>query len=103
MPIPLARPPVDDEVNGAVLAAIDSRHYILGPECTAFEQEFARHVGSRHAVLTSSATAAIWLSLKAFGVKHDDEVLVPSHAASPTVETVCFAGAVRRVARTQGG
>ena len=94
MPIPLARPPVDDEIKAAVLAAIDSRHYILGPECTAFEQEFARYIGTRHAVLTSSATAAIWMALKAFGVKDGDEVLVPSHTAFPTVEAVCFAGCV---------
>src|SRR5690349_23411870 len=93
MAVPLSRPPVDDEIKAAVLAAIDSRQYILGPECKAFEAEFARYQGSRHAVLTSSATAAIWMVLKAFGVKSDDEVLVPSHTAFPTVEAVCFAGA----------
>jgi dTDP-4-amino-4,6-dideoxygalactose transaminase len=94
MSVPLSRPPVDDEIKAAVLAAIDSRQYILGPECKAFEQEFARYLGTKHAVLTSSATAAIWMALKAFGVKPDDEVLVPSHTAFPTVEAVCFAGAV---------
>src|SRR5258705_13016296 len=93
MSVPLSRPPVDDEIKAAVLAAIDSRQYILGPETKAFEQEFARYTGSKHAVLTSSATAAIWMALKAFGVKADDEVLVPSHTAFPTVEAVCFAGA----------
>jgi dTDP-4-amino-4,6-dideoxygalactose transaminase len=94
MPVPLSRPPVDDEIKAAVLAAIDSRQYILGPESRALEQEFARYTGSKHAVLTSSGTAALWMSLKAFGVKSDDEVLVPSHTAFPTVEAVCFAGAV---------
>ena len=94
MSVPLSRPPVDDEIKAAVLAAMDSRQYILGPECKAFEQEFARYVGTRHAVLTSSATAAIWMGLKALGVKPDDEVLVPAHTAFPTVEAVCFAGAV---------
>jgi perosamine synthetase len=94
MPVPLSRPPVDDEIKAAVLAAIDSRQYILGPESRAFEQEFARYTGSKHAVLTSSGTAALWMSLKAFGVKSDDEVLVPSHTAFPTVEAICFAGAV---------
>src|SRR5258706_12550071 len=93
MSVPLSRPPVDDEIKAAVLAAIDSRQYILGPESKAFEQEFARYTGSKHAVLTSSATAAIWMALKAFGVKADDEGLVPSHTAFPTVEAVCFAGA----------
>ncbi|HYB70666.1 MAG TPA: DegT/DnrJ/EryC1/StrS family aminotransferase [Candidatus Bathyarchaeia archaeon] len=93
MPVPLSRPPVDDEIKAAVLAAIDSRQYILGPECKAFEQEFARYMGMKHAVLTSSATAAIWMILKAFGVKAEDEVLVPSHTAFPSVEAICFAGA----------
>ena len=45
MSVPLSRPPVDDEIKAAVLAAIDSRQYILGPECKAFEQEFARYLG----------------------------------------------------------
>jgi len=92
--VPLSRPPVDDEIKAAVLAAIDSRQYILGPECRAFEQEFARYIGTKHAVLTSSATAALWMALEAFGVKADDEVLVPSHTAFPTVEAICFSGAV---------
>jgi perosamine synthetase len=94
MPVPLSRPPVDDEIKAAVLAAIDSRRYILGPECRAFEQEFARYTGSKHAVLTSSGTAALWMALRALGVKADDEVLVPSHTAFPTVEAICVAGAV---------
>ena len=93
MRIPLSRPPIDEEIKTAVLTAVESSQYILGPECRAFEQELSQYFGSRHAVLTSSATAAIWMALKAFGVKRDDEVLVPSHTAFPTVEAVCFAGA----------
>ncbi|HEY7520431.1 MAG TPA: DegT/DnrJ/EryC1/StrS family aminotransferase [Methylomirabilota bacterium] len=91
--IPLSRPPVDDEVKQAVLAAIDSRQYILGPECRAFETELARYVGVRHCVLSNSATAALWLSLRALGVKAGDEVLVPAHTAFPTIEAICFADA----------
>jgi dTDP-4-amino-4,6-dideoxygalactose transaminase len=89
--IPLSRPPVDDDIKQAVLAAIDSRQYILGPECQSFEAELARYVGTRHAVLTSSGTAALWLLLRALGVKPGDEILVPSHTAFPTVEAICFA------------
>jgi dTDP-4-amino-4,6-dideoxygalactose transaminase len=94
MTIPLSRPPLDDEIKGAVLAAIDSRRYILGPECRGFEAEFARYIGIKHAVLTSSGTAALWMTLKAFGVKAGDEVLVPAHTAFPTVEAICFAEAI---------
>jgi dTDP-4-amino-4,6-dideoxygalactose transaminase len=90
--IPLSRPPVDDEIRQAVIAAVDSRQYILGPECKALETELARHAGVSHAVLTSSATAALWMTFRALGVGPGDEVLVPSHTAFPTVEAVCFAG-----------
>lgn len=93
MSIPLSRPPIDDEIKGAVLKAIDSRQYILGPECRAFEDEFAVYNGVKHAVLTANATAAIWMLVKTLGVKPGDEVLVPAHTAFPTVEAICVAGA----------
>jgi dTDP-4-amino-4,6-dideoxygalactose transaminase len=91
--IPLSRPTVDDEVKQAVLAAIDSRQYILGPQCKALEAELARHAGVRHAVLTSSATAALWMTFRALGVRPGDEILAPSQTAFPTIEAICFAGA----------
>ena len=93
MTIPLSRPPVDEEIRQAVLAAIDDRQYILGPQCKALETELARHAGVRHAILTTSGTAALWMTLRALGVRPGDEILVPSHTAFPTVEAVCFAGA----------
>jgi dTDP-4-amino-4,6-dideoxygalactose transaminase len=93
MTIPLSRPPVDDEIKHAVLAAIDSRQYILGPQCRDLETELAQYTGVRHAVLTASATAGLWLALRALGVKAGDEVLVPAHTAFPTVEAVCWAEA----------
>ena len=91
-PIPLSRPPVDDEIRQAVLAAIDSRRYVLGPQCGELEAELARHAGTAHAVLTSSGTAALWMVLRALHVKAGDEILLPSHTAFPTVEAICVAG-----------
>jgi dTDP-3-amino-3,4,6-trideoxy-alpha-D-glucose transaminase len=91
--IPLSRPPVDDELKQAVLAAMDSRQYILGPQCRGFEAELAAYVGVRHCVLTNSATAGLWLTLRGLGVKAGDEILVPSHTAFPTIEAICFAEA----------
>ena len=94
MTIPLSRPVVDDEIKRAVVEVLDSRQYILGPACRAFEQELAAYIGVRHAVLTSSGTAALWMGLETLGIKPGDEVLVPSHTAFPTVEAICFAEAV---------
>ena len=91
--IPLSRPPVDEEIKAAAVRAIESGHYILGPECRAFEAEFAVYNGAGHAVLASSATAALWMTIKALGARAGDEVLVPAHTAFPTVEAIVAAGA----------
>jgi dTDP-4-amino-4,6-dideoxygalactose transaminase len=84
---------MDDELKRAVLAAMESRQYILGPQCRALEAELTRATDVEHAVLTSSGTAALWLALRALGVKPGDEILVPSHTAFPTVEAICLADA----------
>jgi dTDP-4-amino-4,6-dideoxygalactose transaminase len=91
--IPLSRPAVDDEIKHAVVAAMDSRQWILGPQCRDFEAELARYLRVRHAILTNSGTAALWMGFRALGVKPGDEILVPSHTAFPTVEAICFAEA----------
>ena len=93
MRIPLSRPPVDDEIKAAAVRAVESGQYILGPECRAFEREFAAYNGTRHAVLTASATAALWMAMRALGARAGDEILVPAHTAFPTVEAIVSAGA----------
>jgi dTDP-4-amino-4,6-dideoxygalactose transaminase len=91
--IPLSRAYVDDAIRQAVLRVVDSGRYILGPETSAFEEEFARAIGTRHAVAVANGTCAIHLTLLALGIGSGDEVLVPSHTAFPTVEAIFDAGA----------
>jgi dTDP-4-amino-4,6-dideoxygalactose transaminase len=93
MKVPLSKPYVDQEMKDRVLEVIDSGQYILGNQCKDFEKEFAQFIGVKHAVLTSSGTSAIFLCLKALGVKEGDGVLVPSLTAFPTIEPIFHAGA----------
>ncbi len=93
MKIPVSKPYVDKEIKERVLEVIDSGQYILGNNCKDFEKEFAQFIGVKHAVLTSSGTSAIFLSLKALGVGSGDGILVPSLTAFPTVEPVFHVGA----------
>ena len=86
--IALSRVYMDDEIKRNVLKVLDSGQYILGRECKAFEEEFARFIGTKYAVLAGSGTAAIWLSLISLGVNPGDEIIVPSHTAFPTVEPI---------------
>jgi len=91
--IPLSKPYLGADVRAAVLAALDSGRYILAEQCDAFEQEFARYVGAKHCVLSSSWTAAVTLLHEAMGLRGGDEVIVPSHTAFPTIEPLIHCGA----------
>lgn len=93
MKVPLSKPFVDKEMKDRVLEVIESGQYILGNQCQEFEREFADFVGVKQAVLTSSGTSAIFLCLKALGVKEGDGILVPSLTAFPTIEPVLHVGA----------
>jgi pyridoxal phosphate-dependent aminotransferase EpsN len=65
----------------------------LGPHVDAFESEFARVVGSPHAVALSSGTAAIHLSLILAGIGAGDQVLVSSLTFSASVNPIFYVGA----------
>ncbi len=92
MKVPLSKPYVDQEMRDAVIKALDAGQYILGPECQAFEKEFAVFAGTSQAALTTSGTAAIQLILEGLGVKAGDEIIVPSLTAFPTVEPLLHLG-----------
>jgi dTDP-3-amino-3,4,6-trideoxy-alpha-D-glucose transaminase len=78
----------------AVARVIQSERFILGPEVQAFEAEFARYLGVRHAIGVANGTDAITIALRALGVGPGDEVVVPSFTFYASVEAIVTAGAV---------
>ena len=58
------------------------------------EEEFARFAGVEHALVTSSGTSALLVSLLALGIEPGDEVIVPAYTFVATYSAVIFAGAV---------
>ena len=74
-------------------AVLESGAYILGPEVAAFEEEWARHLGVRHAVGVANGTDAITIALRAMGVGPGDEVVVPSFTFYATAEAIPPTGA----------
>lgn len=93
---PLARTAAT--LRGPLLAAVarvlERGTYHLGEELLAFEVEFARFAGTRHAVGVGSGHDAIAFALMAAGIRPGDEVVVPAMTAFPTVAAVAAAGAV---------
>ncbi|RKH53156.1 aminotransferase class I/II-fold pyridoxal phosphate-dependent enzyme [Corallococcus sp. AB050B] len=65
----------------------------LGPHVDAFQDEFARCVGTRHALALSSGTAALHLALQLVGVGPGDDVLVSTLTFSASVNPIRYLGA----------
>lgn len=91
-PLPFARPDITHEEIDAVTRVLESGWLTAGPESDRFEEEFARHVGSPHAIAVNSATAALHLGLLGMGVTAGDGVLVPAWTFTATAEVVFRCG-----------
>ncbi|HEY2141832.1 MAG TPA: DegT/DnrJ/EryC1/StrS family aminotransferase [Solirubrobacteraceae bacterium] len=85
--------PLRGELHAAVDRVLDSGRYILGPEVSAFEREFAAHCGAEHAIGVANGTDAITIALRAMGVGPGDEVVVPSFTFYASAEAIPPTGA----------
>ncbi len=81
------------EIDQAVLDAIESCQFILGPNVTSFEQETAAYLGAKHAISCASGTDALHLAILAAGIKAGDEVITTPFTFIATAEAICYAGA----------
>jgi dTDP-4-amino-4,6-dideoxygalactose transaminase len=77
----------------AVAETLRSGWLTLGPRTAAFEELFAEHLGTKHAVAVSSCTAALHLAYLAAGVGPGDEVIVPSFTFAATATAALYCGA----------
>ncbi|MGA2320065.1 MAG: DegT/DnrJ/EryC1/StrS family aminotransferase [Solirubrobacteraceae bacterium] len=88
---PLA--PLRGELRAAIDRVLASERYILGPEVSAFEQEFASYCGAAYGVGVANGTDAITIALRAMGVGPGDEVVVPSFTFYASAEAIPATGA----------
>jgi dTDP-4-amino-4,6-dideoxygalactose transaminase len=91
--IPLSKPLIGPEEKAAVEEVMSSGMLAQGPRVAAFEEAFADHVGSTHAIAVSSGTEAIRLGLLALGVGPNSEVIVPAFTFVATATAVMMTGA----------
>lgn len=64
-----------------------------GPFVSRFEKAFAKYIGVKYAVATSSGTSALHLALAALGVGHGDEVIVPTLTMIASVLPILYQNA----------
>ena len=91
--IRLARPDVGEDELAAVRDVVRSGQLTMGPRVGEFEAAVAQAVGTAHAAVVSSGTAALHLALLALEIGPGDEVIVPAYTFPATANAVELCGA----------
>jgi len=91
--IPFFLPYVDSKDITEIKKAASAPFLTNGPKLDIFEQKFKKFTKSKYAIGVSNATAALYLSLKALGIKKNDEVIVPDLTFVATANVVLQVGA----------
>lgn len=68
--------------------------YGIGNACTRFEERYAKYLGVKHVMMTSSGTTALTAALIGQRIGPGDEVLVPACTYIATAIAVVAAGAI---------
>ena len=92
--IPLASPIFDKEMEDAALNALRNERFVLGEDVFKFEEEFARYIGTRFAVSTSSGTNALQIAFLALGIEKGNEVVTSAFSFIASANAVVHAGAI---------
>lgn len=89
--------PLHEEIRKEMLSKItevyDKGWFIQGEECSKFEEEYAKYMGSKYCVGVGNGLDAIRLALLALDIKDGDEVIVPSNTYIATALAVTYVGA----------
>lgn len=76
-PIRLLRPTMDEQTWAELKECYDDGWWSFGPKVKEFEEAFAEKVGAKYAVATNSATSALDVCIKAYGLK-GGELITPA-------------------------
>ncbi len=84
-------------IKEALLATIENvfehSQYILGQEVETFEEKIAKYCGVKYAVGVNSGTDALFLAMKALGIKEGDEVITVPNSFLATTSSIIAANA----------
>jgi dTDP-4-amino-4,6-dideoxygalactose transaminase len=83
---------IKEEIDAAIAAVIADSAYIRGPHVDAFENAWARALGTKRCVSCANGTDAIYIALRGLGLTPGDEVITSAHSWISTSETITQAG-----------
>ena len=82
-----------DEYKKKASEVLDSGWYILGKEVSAFEEEWAKYIGSEYCVGLASGLDSLWISFRLLNIGSGDEVIVCANAYIACVMGITINGA----------
>lgn len=84
---------IAEEVRLGFERVLANTSFVLGPEVSAFEREYAAFCGVGHCVGVGNGTDAIELALRAVGIGPGDEVITAANTFVATAEAIVRTGA----------
>ncbi len=84
---------IKQEIDEAIQAVVSKSAFIGGPAVESFEAAFAAYCQAKHCVGVANGTDALFIAMKALGLKAGDEVIVPANSFIASSEAVTQTGA----------
>ena len=90
--LPFAKPTLSEEAIAEVTDCLRSGWITTGPRTAAFEEDLKTFFHAPHALAISSATAGLYVALKAIGLEPGDEVITTAMTFAATFNVIVLAG-----------
>jgi perosamine synthetase len=92
--LPYGRQTIDDDDVASVVCALRSDFLTCGPEVEAFEREFARFTGAKHAVAVANATDALHLAMRVADIGPGHRVVTSPNTFLASANCAAYVGAI---------
>src|SRR3954447_18780177 len=83
---------IKTEIDAAIAEAIARSAFVRGPQVEKFEAGWAEAVGLKHCVSCANGSDALYIAMRALGLKSGQEVITTAHTWISTSETITQAG-----------
>ena len=81
------------KIDNNIQKVLKDADYIMGEEVKILEEKLAKYVGRKYCATCANGTDALTIAMKAFDIKENDAVFVPSFTFYSTSEVVSLEGA----------
>lgn len=85
--------PIAPAIEQSVSRVITSGWFVLGPEVTAFEKEFAEYCGVKHCVTLANGTDALEIALRSLNIGQGSKVMTVANAGMYSTSAILAIGA----------